>query len=194
MTGRPIKPSPSMVIALLALFVSIGGVGYAASKIDTDQIKSQAVTTEKLAKNAVTSQKLAKLAVKTGKLADGSVTGQKVQADSLTGDNIDESTLGQVPDAAGLDGKGSGAFVASNIYKAESAVSAGTNLGDGTQFIDKSCDPGDILLSGGPANINATTDLLESFPSPGTTTSWRARVNKNGAADNFSVVVLCARQ
>jgi hypothetical protein len=55
-------------------------------------------------------------------------------------------------------------------------------------------DPGDLLLSGGPANINKTTTLLESFPSPRSTNSWSVRVNKNGNADNFSVVVLCADQ
>jgi hypothetical protein len=66
-------------------------------------------------------------------------------------------------------------------------------LGDGTQVISQACDAGEILLSGGPANIAPTTTLLESFPSPGGTNSWTARVNKNGQVDNFSVVVLCAK-
>ncbi len=50
------------------------------------------------------------------------------------------------------------------------------------------------MLSGGPANIAPTTTLLESFPSPGSANSWSARVNKNGFADSFSVVVLCVNQ
>jgi hypothetical protein len=57
-----------------------------------------------------------------------------------------------------------------------------------------SCDAGDVLLSGGPANIRDTTDLLESFPSPGNLRSWSVRVNKNGQADNFNVVVHCIDQ
>jgi hypothetical protein len=93
-----------------------------------------------------------------------------------------------------LDGKHSTAFVTSNIYKTEGPVDAGTLIGDGTFVANKACNPGDILLSGGPANINATSTLLESFPSPGTTNSWSARINKNGQADNFNVVVLCAAQ
>lgn len=56
------------------------------------------------------------------------------------------------------------------------------------------CCPGDVLLSGGLANIAATTTLLESFPTPSGTDSWTARVDKNGQTDNFSVVVLCAKQ
>ena len=46
----------------------------------------------------------------------------------------------------------------------------------------------------GTGNIAATSTLLESFPSPGTTSSWSTRINKNGQTDNFSVVVLCADQ
>lgn len=93
-----------------------------------------------------------------------------------------------------LDGKDSGGFVAADIYKRESAVAAGTQIGDGTFVADQACDPGDVLLSGGPANINPTSVMLESFPSPGSTTSWKVRINKNGAADNWNVVVLCANQ
>jgi len=98
-----------------------------------------------------------------------------------------------VPTAT-LQGRAPASFLASSIYKKESPIAAGTTLGDGTQVISASCEPGDVLLSGGPANINATTTLLESFPSPGTTNGWTARVNKNGNTDNFSVVILCADQ
>ncbi len=196
MTGRMKTPSPALIISIIALIAALGGTAWAVSKnsVGNKQLKKNAVSASKIRSNAVTSAKIKAGAVKSAKIADGAVTGQKVAADSLTGDKIDESTLGQVPNAAQLDGKGTSAFVASQIYKAESAISAGTNLGDGTQYIDKACDPGDILLTGGPANIAATTDLLESFPTPGLTNSWRARVNKNAVADNFSVVVLCANQ
>lgn len=148
-----------------------------------------------LAKNSVKSKTVKDNALKSVDLKDGkAVTGDDVTDDSLTGTDIAESTLGQVPDASQLQGRSPSSFVASSVYLRESAVSAGTTLGDGTQYIDRACDPGDVMLSGGPANINAATDLLESFPTPGSTTSWRARVNKNGLADTFSVVVLCANQ
>jgi uncharacterized protein (DUF927 family) len=93
-----------------------------------------------------------------------------------------------------VDGKSASQFVANNIYKRESAIAAGTDKGDGTFVIGQACDPGDVLLSGGPANVNGTSSMVESFPSPGTTTSWSARIQKNGLADNFSVVVICADQ
>jgi hypothetical protein len=78
----------------------------------------------------------------------------------------------------------------SSVYKKESALGQGTNLGDGTFVMAEACDAGDILLSGGPANVSPDSVMVESFPSPGSTNSWSARIHP-AAADNFSVVVLC---
>lgn len=142
--------------------------------------------------NAITSAKIADNAVGASEIADNAVGSGEVTNDSLTGTDINESTLGQVPNAATLNGFGSTAFMRSAVYINESAVVAGTDLGDGTFFIDQGCLAGDILLSGGPANVSGTSDLVESFPFG--TASWRARINKNGMTDNFSVVALCANQ
>lgn len=45
------RPSPAILIALLALFVSLSGSAYAVNQIGTKQIKNGAVTKPKLAKN-----------------------------------------------------------------------------------------------------------------------------------------------
>jgi hypothetical protein len=50
------RPSPSMVIALLALFVSLGGTSYAVSKIGTRQISNNSVRSEDLRNNSVQSK------------------------------------------------------------------------------------------------------------------------------------------
>lgn len=116
-----------------------------------------------------------------------------LDADTLDGKDSTDFllTTGKAADADKLDGKDSTDFLTGNVYKRESAVGPGTLLGDGTNVIAQACDPGDVLLSGGPANVSANTDLLESFPTPGSTNSWSARINDNAVADNFSVVVLC---
>jgi len=72
------RPSASLVVAVLALVVALGGVSYAAitlpkNSVGTPQLKKAAVTTKKIKRNAVTSA--------------------KVRADTLTGADIDESTL-----------------------------------------------------------------------------------------------------
>src|SRR3712207_6811390 len=47
------RPSPSMVVALLALFVAMGGTGYAALKLPKNSVGAK-----QLKKNAVTSAKV----------------------------------------------------------------------------------------------------------------------------------------
>jgi hypothetical protein len=78
MAGR-FRLSPALVISLIALFVSIGGVGYAASKSGTSDIKNGAVTAKKLHKKAVTTK--------------------KIKNDAVNGNKVLESSLGTVPSA-----------------------------------------------------------------------------------------------
>ncbi len=92
-----------------------------------------------------------------------------------------------------LDGKSASAFVANSIYMlGPGQEREGTLLGDGTRVVSQACLPGDRLLSGGPASVRDTSDLLDSFPTD--TNTWQARINPNGNTDTFTVVVLCADQ
>ena len=75
-------------IAMLALFIALGGTTYAATALPKNSVGAK-----QLRKNAVTNKKIAKNAV----------TGAKVKNDSLTGADILESSLGQVPSAASAD-------------------------------------------------------------------------------------------
>lgn len=111
-------------------------------------------------------------------IAANAVSGAEIADNSVTGADVDEASL-------------AGTVVPANVYQRESAVDAGTALGDGTHKKIQGCDPGDILLSGGPANISATTDMVESFPQNNT---WVARIHNNGTPDSFSVVVQCVDQ
>jgi hypothetical protein len=179
-TRKPRRLSYANLMSTAAVFLVVaGGTAVAAS----------------LAPNSVGSQTIKDNKVKSIDLKDGkAVTTDDVVDESLAGTDIAEATLGEVPSAAQLAGRGPASFLASSVYKSESAVVAGNQLGDGTHVISHACNPGDVLLSGGPANIRDTTDLLESFPAPGTTNGWQARINKNGQADNWSVVILCVDQ
>lgn len=119
---------------------------------------------------------------------------EHLNADSV--DGLDASAFlrsdGKAADSSRLDGLNSNAFMGATVTKRESAISIGTALGDGTRYIDQSCNAGEVLLSGGPANISDGTVLLESFPAPGGTNTWRARIHNDGSDDAFSVVILCA--
>jgi hypothetical protein len=62
-------PSPAMIVALIALFVALGGSVYAANKISGSTIKKS------------------------------SLPGNRIKKNSVTGKQVKESTLGQVPSA-----------------------------------------------------------------------------------------------
>ena len=185
------KRSYANVMSTLAMFLVVaGGSAFAASTLTADSINSKLVRDNSLKSKDLKDGK----AVSTDDVIDQSLTGTDIADNTVTGDDVDEATLNTVPDSAKLEGRTAASFLGSSVYKAESALGPGTQLGDGTFVADASCNPGDVLLSGGPANIRDTTDLLESFPSPGGTNSWSARINTNGNVDNFSVVVLCVDQ
>jgi hypothetical protein len=58
---RKFRPSPAMIVAVLALFVALGGSAYALKKnsVKTKNIKNNAVKTKKIADGAVTTPKFA---------------------------------------------------------------------------------------------------------------------------------------
>jgi hypothetical protein len=63
-----LRPSPALIVAFVALFAAMGGIGYATDKLKPNSvkaknIKSGAVTTDKIADGAVTTPKLAANAV-----------------------------------------------------------------------------------------------------------------------------------
>lgn len=173
-------------LGLLALVIVLsGGAAYAAgvahNSVGSKQIRNGQVKTVDLANDGVNGQKV----------ADASLTGGDVADNALTGDDVDESTLGVVPNASQLGGLPPSSYLRGTVYKTEATTDAGSANADGTSSKSFACRAGDILLSGGPASLNATTDLIESFPTPGSTNSWFARVNKNGVADSWTVVILC---
>src|SRR5437588_13099901 len=60
---RPRRPSPALVISLIAVIVALGGTSYAAlsvpkNSVGTKQLKKGAVTTSKIKNGAVTGKKI----------------------------------------------------------------------------------------------------------------------------------------
>ena len=104
MSFRSRRPTPALLIAVIALSVALGGTGYAAitlpaNSVGTEQLQRRAVTKNKIHRNAV--------------------TGSKVVRDTLRGGDINESTLAKVPAASSAD-------VANNATSANTANSANT--------------------------------------------------------------------
>jgi hypothetical protein len=145
----------------------------------------------KLAKGAIGAANIAPKAVNSANIVDGSITGADIGIGTVTGKNIDESTLFKVPDTARLGGSGPEAFLSSaGVHELESPIGPGVDFHDGTFKTSKNCNTGEILLSGGPANINPATSVIEDGPVRG---GWTVRINPHGANDEFSVLVRCAQ-
>jgi hypothetical protein len=81
-----------MVVALISLFVTLGGVAWAANTVGSGDVIDNSLLSQDLNNG-------------------GGVKGADVASDSLTGLDIAESTLGKVPNADKLDGIDSSGFV-----------------------------------------------------------------------------------
>jgi hypothetical protein len=130
---RPALPSPAFCLALLVLFVSLGGTTYAVTSlprnsVGSDQIRDRAVTESDLSNSAVITRKLANGAVTQRKIAPGAITGSRIAADSLGGAQIDESSLLAVPFAqeAATAKLAARAQVADRVERVGRADTAGT--------------------------------------------------------------------
>lgn len=79
----------SNVIAVLALFVALGGAAYAGSKINGRSIVNGSIGGGKLRNETITANKIKK----------GTITGAQIQPGSISSSSIDLSTLTTVPSA-----------------------------------------------------------------------------------------------
>jgi len=156
-----IRISPASPIALIALFVALGGVSYAAvGTIGTSDLENGVVTKKKLHANAVVPSKIRAGAVNGLKLSANAVNTEKIVDEAVTGAKVNESTLGTVPDAANLAGKQPQAF--------ESTRFGGTG------------NSGAVALS-----TNTTTQVKTlALPAGTYLVIARGGLNNNGAAES----------
>jgi trimeric autotransporter adhesin len=92
------RPSPALIVALIALFVGMSTTGYAAvrlaaNSVTSAKIKNGQVKTADLGNDAVTAAKLARKAVETESLVDEAVTTPKLDAGAVTTDRLGDSAV-----------------------------------------------------------------------------------------------------
>ena len=196
MSRRIKAPSPALVVALIALFVSIGGVGYAASQIGTNDIKNGAVTAKKLHKKAVRSKKIKKEAVKTGKIRDLAVTTDKLGDQAVTTDKLGNESVNA--DKLGADSVTTGkvvdgAIAATKLGTIVKRVGSVTVANNTTGTANATCLPGERLISGGGGFLGGETDAEVSFSGQvGDPGNWRVHArNMSGAPKTLEAQVHC---
>jgi hypothetical protein len=142
---RSKRPSPALVISIIALFVALGGSAYAAKKIGTSGIKANAITTAKIKKNAVTGAK-----VKEGTLGTvpSATTAENFSRYFTSG--LKKASVGQqIPIASNgpfsftgvCNDLGGGEFEA--LIKATTSQPGSFFTSDETGFYEANFDPGD---------------------------------------------------
>ena len=164
------KPSPALIVAIVALVAALGGGAYAASRIGTDDIARQAVTNQKIAKKTIKNSRIA--------------------PDALKGSAIDESSLGPVPDAESVAGRipfavrlsnGESVPIAQNGAVSVSAFCAVNTAGEDVVVLVASTSQGGAVMEGrdnhrgnagnflDPATPGPDSELLLNSAPTGTT-------------------------
>jgi hypothetical protein len=99
------RPSPALVIACIALFVSLSGVSYgvATGFIDSREIRNNTVTGTDVRNNTLRTFDIRNNEVRGFDIRNSSIQGRDVAFNTLTGADISENGLGKVPSAAQAD-------------------------------------------------------------------------------------------
>ena len=143
------RPSPALVIACIALFVSLGGVSYgvATGFIDSREIKNNTVRSKDMRNNTLRTFDIRNNEIRGFDVRNSSIQGRDVAFNTLTGQDIAEEDLGQVPsaaDAAALGGKPATDYVDNTRYLPFSATLTGGETRvlatNGTVSIEAFCD------------------------------------------------------
>jgi hypothetical protein len=130
-------PSPALVIACVALFVSLGGVSYGLAKgsVDSREIKNNTVRSGDVLNNTLRSKDVRNNTLRTFDIRNNevrgfdirnsTVQGRDVAFNTLTGNDVAEDSLGKVPSATAADTAGTANSVATLKTIAPTSVAEG---------------------------------------------------------------------
>jgi hypothetical protein len=101
----PKRPSPALVIACLALFVSLSGVSYgvATGFIDSREIQDNTIRSKDIRNGTLRTEDIRNNEIRGFDIRNSSIQGRDVAFNTLTGADIEESSLAKVPAAANAD-------------------------------------------------------------------------------------------
>src|SRR3954451_17010577 len=130
---RPRRPSLALVVALIALFVALGGPAQASRLISGKQVKNHSLQAQDLSRKAVRSlRKTPASSVNEKALQNGAVTNPKLRDGAVTAVKIAPANIGPTQLAPGAIGpRELRAGAAGNAQIADGSVTGG-KIADGT--------------------------------------------------------------
>ena len=149
-------PSPSMVVAFLALFVAVSTTAGALpgrNSVDSGDLRNNQVRSRDLRNNDVRS----------GDIRNGAVQGRDVRDETLTGSDIDEGTLGQVPSANSANSANT-ATVAGTVlqtFRDDTVSAPATTPGQNWTLLAATVPAGSYVLTGKATIDNADPAAVE---------------------------------
>jgi hypothetical protein len=157
-----------MVVALIALFVAMGGASYAVTSIDSRDIKNNSVRSPDIKNESLRSNDIRNNSLRSEDIRRSTIQASDIGSDALGGASIRETSLGKVPSASDADKLGGNlpsAFASSSSFKIVSAKLAdgqsATLVENGPVKLYAKCD-----TSSGPADrvrIIAETSTADAF-------------------------------
>ena len=136
------RPTASLVIACLALFVAMGGVGYAAATINGKDIKNRTVSGKKIKKNTLGGTVVKESSLGTVPKATSATTaGSATTADSATSASTaanaaNADALGGAPAGDYVKGDARGLAVAGAVIDDSGSVTSWFNRAGGAPTVD----------------------------------------------------------
>jgi hypothetical protein len=123
------RPSPAMIVALIALFVSLSGVSYgvATGFIDSREIKNNEIRSIDIRNNEVRTRDLRNNEVRGIDIRNSTVQGRDIALNTVTGEDVKEDTLQKVPSALLADSATSADSVSSLKIIAPTTVAEGAS-------------------------------------------------------------------
>ena len=99
------RPSPALVISMIALFVSLSGVSYgvATGFIDSREIKNNEIRSLDIRNNQIRTRDLRNNEVRGIDIRNSTVQGRDIALNTVTGEDVREDTLGKIPSAGTAD-------------------------------------------------------------------------------------------
>ena len=197
------RPSPALIIALIALFVSLSGVSYgvATGFIDSREIQNNEVRSLDIRNNQVRSIDLRNNEVRGRDIRNSTVQSRDIAINGVTGEDVKEDTLQKVPSA----------LLADSATTATSANSVSTLTIIPVTTVAENAEPvvlashGPLTLSGQCANgaiarllVSTTednsaatgTDSTIQIPAPGRTATGSQELDLDSTSPPFEIAEL----